>query len=453
MRDRDALMRAVIDQPDDDGPRLVLSDWFEENGDPRRAEFIRVQIELARVGAGDRPRLEKLAARERELYAARTPDWYEGVPKWALEQVANRHGTRESRKSSRGCKVVFRRGFLSALICAPAEWLGAGPLARSIPLESLYINESDAERLARVAEAPHLAGVTALLVGIDAPGSVPALLGSPHLANLRWLAFDHANQSWSSKAGDAVVAQLAQMPGLAGLEGLWLSFMEIQRAALRALARSRYLTRLRALDLGFNILGDAGVARLVSSPVVANLTSLQLHNGRFGTPAALAVAASPHLARLEHLDLGWNQIGTEGAEALAASPHLSRLTYLNLRQNPIGDAGARALVRSPHLANLRRLDLGSTGLTAPGVAALGAESGLPRLEHLGLWPGWYEPAPEVEAAARALIGSLNFPRLRDVTFHQEEVAAFGMGEMKARFSPLHGEALLGQCRNIRQGTG
>src|SRR5438552_3132611 len=122
MSDRAALMRAVIDQPGDDTPRLALADWFEENGDQARAEFIRVQLEIARLGEGERARLEKLAAREKELYAARTPDWYEDVPKWALEQVAQRTGSRESRKAPRGCKIVFRRGFLSALTCAPAEW-------------------------------------------------------------------------------------------------------------------------------------------------------------------------------------------------------------------------------------------------------------------------------------------------------------------------------------------
>ena len=41
------LLAAVIAAPLDDGPRLVMADWFEEHGAPERAEFIRVQIELA----------------------------------------------------------------------------------------------------------------------------------------------------------------------------------------------------------------------------------------------------------------------------------------------------------------------------------------------------------------------------------------------------------------------
>ena len=43
------LLRAILDDPHDDVPRLVYADWLEEHGDETervRAEFIRVQIEL-----------------------------------------------------------------------------------------------------------------------------------------------------------------------------------------------------------------------------------------------------------------------------------------------------------------------------------------------------------------------------------------------------------------------
>jgi len=51
MDDRHALMAAIIANPDEDTPRLVLADWLDENGDEHdhgRAEFIRLQCELAR---------------------------------------------------------------------------------------------------------------------------------------------------------------------------------------------------------------------------------------------------------------------------------------------------------------------------------------------------------------------------------------------------------------------
>lgn len=47
-RDRQALLRAIRDSPDDDLPRLAFADLLEENGGDEHAEFIRHQIELAR---------------------------------------------------------------------------------------------------------------------------------------------------------------------------------------------------------------------------------------------------------------------------------------------------------------------------------------------------------------------------------------------------------------------
>ncbi|MBY0456405.1 MAG: TIGR02996 domain-containing protein, partial [Gemmataceae bacterium] len=51
LSDRDALLAAIRANPDEDTPRLAFADWLDEHGDEAdraRAEFIRVQCELAR---------------------------------------------------------------------------------------------------------------------------------------------------------------------------------------------------------------------------------------------------------------------------------------------------------------------------------------------------------------------------------------------------------------------
>jgi uncharacterized protein (TIGR02996 family) len=78
--DRDALLRAICDSPDDDAPRLVYADWLDENGDPRQAEFIRVQIALAGVPEFERathPGFARVQELWRELRKWRYPlgDW------------------------------------------------------------------------------------------------------------------------------------------------------------------------------------------------------------------------------------------------------------------------------------------------------------------------------------------------------------------------------------------
>jgi uncharacterized protein (TIGR02996 family) len=47
MSEREAFLHAICENPEDDAARLVFADWLQEHGEEERAEFIRVQIELA----------------------------------------------------------------------------------------------------------------------------------------------------------------------------------------------------------------------------------------------------------------------------------------------------------------------------------------------------------------------------------------------------------------------
>lgn len=91
------LYQGILDNPDDDGPRLVYADWLEEHADLfepwagwQRAEFIRIQIEKAAMvkaaptqttmPSRPTPRWLKLSSREAELLAANTTRWLGGAP-------------------------------------------------------------------------------------------------------------------------------------------------------------------------------------------------------------------------------------------------------------------------------------------------------------------------------------------------------------------------------------
>jgi uncharacterized protein (TIGR02996 family) len=87
MSDADALLAAIRAAPDDDAPRLIYADWLEEHGQPGRAEFIRVQCELAR---NDSPTLRQ---REAELLAAH-------------------HDAFAGSLAAPGLRFRFRRGFV-----------------------------------------------------------------------------------------------------------------------------------------------------------------------------------------------------------------------------------------------------------------------------------------------------------------------------------------------------
>ncbi|MBN9521309.1 TIGR02996 domain-containing protein [bacterium] len=72
--DEAALLNAIVANPDDDTPRLVYADWLDDHGQSPRAEFIRTQIELARL-TDDDPRRPALQAREAELLRANERSW------------------------------------------------------------------------------------------------------------------------------------------------------------------------------------------------------------------------------------------------------------------------------------------------------------------------------------------------------------------------------------------
>src|SRR5262245_38133379 len=75
----EAFLDAIAAHPDDDVHRLVYADWLEEHDEADRAEFIRLQVALARNadGKGDMPPAEiaRLQARERCLLSRHETRW------------------------------------------------------------------------------------------------------------------------------------------------------------------------------------------------------------------------------------------------------------------------------------------------------------------------------------------------------------------------------------------
>src|SRR5262245_54674013 len=73
MKNEDAFLGAILDQPDDDTSRLVYADWLEERGD-LRGEFLRLDCALARLPAED-PRYVAIEARIEALACVLDSTW------------------------------------------------------------------------------------------------------------------------------------------------------------------------------------------------------------------------------------------------------------------------------------------------------------------------------------------------------------------------------------------
>lgn len=134
------LLAAVIADPEDDIPRLLYADAMEEDGQTARAEFVRVQIELAKTPeriacdgmgipvcddcGGDtdldgvcrskvpNPKLDALRRREQELYGLLHPGIW--GPMAGLPVFSPAQGDLVS---------AFRRGFVEIITLTGDAWL------------------------------------------------------------------------------------------------------------------------------------------------------------------------------------------------------------------------------------------------------------------------------------------------------------------------------------------
>jgi uncharacterized protein (TIGR02996 family) len=167
------FLLALLADPDDDTLRLALADWLDENDQSPRAEFVRVQIELAR-GVRDRDRRRELELRQRDLLIAHDVEWTQPLAD-ALRLKPGAWGG-----------WVFRRGFVEYFRLSPYTLVTDGPkLARLTPVRELYFLNAP---IPDVWKLPLLKSVTHIYeVRLD-PDTAEAMLACPYLNGLRVLA-------------------------------------------------------------------------------------------------------------------------------------------------------------------------------------------------------------------------------------------------------------------------
>jgi uncharacterized protein (TIGR02996 family) len=213
----DQLMAAVLQAPREDAPRLGLADWLIARDDPR-GEFIRAQIERARLGP-TAAEADRLARRERELLARHEAEWVGPLANGLL-------GWR------------FRRGFIEE-VTLDAEFLlaHAEDLFAAAPIESLIVHEAGGVS-EELAACPYLARVSRLHFGSEDGDGEPL--------------------------GDEGLAALAGSPHLTQLAGLSFGMEQFDGDGLQALAAAPWVHRLRSLGLARNEIGEAALASFLA---------------------------------------------------------------------------------------------------------------------------------------------------------------------------------------------
>ncbi|HEU0029960.1 MAG TPA: TIGR02996 domain-containing protein [Kofleriaceae bacterium] len=384
-----ALLRAILDAPDDDAPRLVYADALLQAGDPR-GELIALQCKR---DPALQPRIDEL------LEAHGTA--------WTAELGPNLH------------EATFERGFpitvelratdldtlaLAALDRAPirnlritidddlddpadpldvAHWLAADPRTRHLQLLDLSWLQCGDDALRAMLGADLAELRTLFFSDYDSQThAAEAMLASPTLRQLETLAL--CGDSWADFSDG--LALLAASDRARSLRTLALPNCGLDERAGELIGGSPHLPQLRSLDLtgGSNTTNrilDRGFAALAKLP---ELERIALVYNRIGGDSLALLADPTTLPRLTSLAVNSCPITADGVRALVSSPRFQTIEELWIGGCPLGDDGVAAIARSPHAVNLRALNVAGTGAAEEAVAALVESPYLDKLAYLSI---------------------------------------------------------------------
>lgn len=362
MTEREALLAAVIESPDDDLPRLVYADWLDENGPSMpdrdsaadRAALIRVQVEQARAEPYS-PAWREADAQARELVNRHRPEWTLHLPEWVVE-------------------AKFRRGFLEHVTVEAVRFAhSAGLLFESEPVREVragrFLQSEGWESIEPFFAALELAKIrrlefaAATLVNVE----FDALAASPYLAGLRELSL------WRNSVPPAWITELLVSERLPNLAGLELSEVtNLGPAVAEGLCRGlhRHLANVNLAGVWFT---SPDLKRMLASPAIKNVE--ELHLAWDGNPANPGPLVHLDLAwvlpwnRLRILDISGQGVGLDGVREIAWKPEAARLRYLGLASNGIGRGGVLLLIDSPYL-DLFYLDVRNNDLRPRDIERL-----------------------------------------------------------------------------------
>src|SRR5262245_56433236 len=312
MDERRELMTAILMNPEEDTPRLVFADWLDEHDEPERAEFIRVQCELARLSTRD-PAWAGFAERVAQLQRENSQRWLEPLAPF-VPFVHHR--------------LWFSRGLVAVVSFTEAEFV-----------------------------APELQAVIAdafAAIGVESLTFLPEYRRRSLLGGLARFVFSGGAVEEFLRQ-DSVINQVVQSPALAWVAGLQLWGESASDDALRQLSKSPHVGHLSGLTLNDPKCTDTGLRSVAESAALPNLQRLTLKSlsspGRFTNAGLRALLNSARLPRFDEWDVTGDLSARVTLQTLLSDPAAARLRRLGL-----GSADALAVVaRTTHLTALESL--------------------------------------------------------------------------------------------------
>lgn len=372
----ESFLRAILEDPENDLPRLAYADWLDEQGDPR-GELIRVQCELSPLTEEDE-RFHPLYKREQALLKLHKNEWLGPLADW----VQN---------------AQFSRGFVENITLGANQFLDRKQEIFSLtPIRGLKLTGMTTTHVTKFRTAPECSRLRELTLNIRKMTDLrwEKLITAPRLASLKklqinWMGMDmhHLN------ALTELSARGLQEFDFAFRERCWpWTFWD-----WGVLFRSSVLSNLRSIAIHVNDLEHDFIQGVLSSTRFPYLQSLTVDHPYFGygyetrrkrkvfqwlgdhprfrelpslnlslrglTSSRSIVSLlfpQPDAMQTERLQLAVAPINADDANRIA---QMSRLTTLRLEHGGLGNEGVSILANSECLQNLRVLSLANNELT------------------------------------------------------------------------------------------
>lgn len=415
--ERASLVAAIREEPEDDGPRLVCADWFEDQGtfaDAARAEFIRLQVARSRLTENDDEWAEMLADEVRLLKA------------WGPTWQGAHHVLR---------RCTFRRGFIEHVHLHLVQFqqhrrqmLALEPI-REVTLTGWWRARDELVR--RVAACPEWNHIESLRIHHQGPhhdprGNLVDLLESPHLERLVSL---DATGNVSFDANDR--RRFERLPLLRRIERLRLPFVDrwsantgawfdeepgvidtwehlcelslpstLRDCEFEQFSQSATWQRLEKLHLCLPYPTAIRSDELFVERVPPGLSSTRVYVPQFPAPELVGSPIYECLSQLPLVDLTLSRFPTEPEDlgrvlsesskcrlqslvvedwsmtidhllAVCTAPRAGDLRRLEFHVGEVGPAAAEVVARAGPLENLVELGLDGANLGADGLRVLG----------------------------------------------------------------------------------
>lgn len=334
-----ALLAACKENPADKAPKLILSDWLEEQGEDEVAHCLRKSLQF---GTSVYSLPAQVLERWRPLNSCRdgwlclTPD---------------------------PTKIEEQLGSLSE-----CEWFGAISFA-NVPAEIARRSMINQRAMKHV-------------VALESSVGWPFLSDQPRDSDefkyLSDLNFEH------SRIDSEDVRSVCTDRRIRRLQELRLGSSPLHGECFRYLEEAAWISGLALLAFEGTSAGTEYLLKFFSGKSPASLEALCLENAGTGNDALQALAEARSCPKLSQLQMTRMLINSRGIRSLFRCFENQKINYLDLSGNLFGDPGVRQLSRWKGLRDVTQLRLNHVGLASKGLEAIAHSKHLGKIRTLDI---------------------------------------------------------------------